>query len=114
MVELLGTLFDGSNTTTPGTSTVLITTGDLAAGYYIFTGFFAASSNSQYNYEVLNSADVVIDTVVVIVLANTTITVSLGPIPIGTNYEVRVRPRAAIGGGNSAAVSIIATLVAIA
>lgn len=105
----VGTLYPGANTSTPNTSTVLVTTGDLPAGYYNFDGIFCATVAAGFNFEVLDAADSVVQTMVVRVPANGTTTASLLYIPIGTNWEVRVRPLANITGGNSAAVSIVAT-----
>lgn len=111
-MALLGSLFPGANTTNPTTSTVLVTTGNLNAGYYMFYGVFACSVAAGFNYEILDAADSVVQTVVIRTPAANTVTVYLGYIPIGTNYEVRVRPLANITGQASA--SIVASVGAIA
>jgi len=108
----LGILYAGGNTVNPTTGTVLVTTGDLSAGYYMFQATFAASVASSFNYEILNAADTVMQTVIIRLAANRTETIPLGYIPIGNNWEIRVRPMGNITGQVS--VSIIAILGGVA
>lgn len=109
---MVGTLYPGANTTNPTTATVLVTTGDLPAGYYMFHGIFACSAAAGFNFEILNAANAVVQTVVVRTPAANTVSIPLGYIPIGGSYEVRVRPLANITG--QAAASIVATVGAVA
>lgn len=110
----VGTLYPGANTSTPNTSVVLITTGDLPASYYDFVFIVCATVAAGFNCELLDSGNNVVQTIICRVPASGTTVATISGVPIGTNWEARVRPLANITGGNSAAASIIATVIDVA
>lgn len=102
-----GSIISGTMQTNPGTGVVLVTTGDLPPGQYFFRFIIAPSSNTIYNIELLDAADSVVQTMVVRAAANNTLNLPLvGTLTIPINYEMRIRPRTAIGGGNTTVAAI--------
>ena len=113
MAEIpIGLLYSGTLQTNPNTSAVLITTGNLPAGQYLFQFLIAPSTNSTYNLELLDAADAVIQTTIVRVLANSTgVFPMIGAFQLLTNYEMRIRPQTSLTGGATVAASIMSCCI---
>lgn len=100
-----GTLVTGTLQTNPITTTVLVTTGNLVAGQYLFQIIIAASASSVYSIELLDASDAVVQTTIVRVLANNTLSVPMsGAIQLQTNYELRVVPQTSFTGTVAASI----------